>query len=152
MKLGILIATAISVGLSWTARADNYDTLAAKGYRWVDCPLCKSAQARGLHIYGVNASPTEQGLERISNHRSGRTESQTLKDGQAFCVKPGKIVQIIKEDRATGMSQVQMGGSTKILWTYSRFLSKRPIRDIHGVIETPENSALVRNPGHRNHA
>jgi hypothetical protein len=151
MKLAILM-TAISVGLSCTARADNYDTLAAKGYRWVDCPLCKSAQSRGLHINGVNASPTEQGLERISNHRSGRTESQTLKDGQAFCLKPGKIVQIIKEDWAAGMSQVQMEGSTKFLWTYSRFLSKRPTRDTHGVIETPENSALVPNPSHRHHA
>jgi len=133
MKLAILIVTAISLGLSCTAPAMNYDTLAAKGYRWVA-------------IHGPYASTTEHGVQRITDHRGGLTESQILEDEQAFYLIPGKIVQIIKEDRATGMSQVQMGGFTTFLWTYSRFLSKRPIRDIYGVIETPENSALVPNP------
>jgi hypothetical protein len=134
MKLAILIVMAISVGLSCTAPADNYDTLAAKGYRWVA-------------IHGPYASTTKQGVQRISDHRAGLTESQILEDAQAFYLIPGRIVQIIKEDPATGMSQVQMGGFTTFLWTYSRFLSKRPIRDIYGVVETPENSALVPNPG-----
>ena len=133
MKLSILIVTAISLGLSCTAPADNYDTLAAKGYRWVA-------------IHGPYASTTERGVRRITNHRGGLTESQILEDAQAFYLIPGKIVQIIKEDRTTGMSQVQMGGFTTFLWTYNRFLSKRPIRDTYGVIETPENSALVPNP------
>ena len=133
MKLAISIVTAISLGLSCTAPANNYDTLAAKGYRWVA-------------IHGPYASTTEKGVQRITDHRGGPTESQILEDEQAFYLIPGKIVQIIKEDRATGMSQVQMGGFTTSLWTYSRFLSKRPIRDIYGVIETPENSALVPNP------
>ena len=134
MKLAISIVTAISLGLSCTAPADNYDTLAAKGYRWVA-------------IHGPFASTTEQGGQRITDHRGGLTESQVLEDKQAFYLIPGRIVQILKEDPATGMSQVQMGGFTTFLWTYSRFLSKRPIRDIYGVVETPENSALVPNPG-----
>ena len=134
MKRAISIVTAISLGLSCTAPADNYDTLAAKGYRWVA-------------VHGPYASTTEQGVERISDRHTVRTESQILEDEQAFYLIPGKIVQIIKEDRVTGMSRVKMGGFTTFLWTYSRFLSKRPIRDIYGVIETPENSALVPNPG-----
>jgi hypothetical protein len=133
MKLAILIVTAISLGLSCTAPADNYDTLAAKGYRWVA-------------IHGPYASTTEQGVQRITHYRGGLTESPILEDAQAFYLIPGRIVRILKEDRTTGMSQVQMGGFTTFLWTYSRFLSKRPIRDVYGVVETPENSALVPNP------
>ena len=133
MKLAILIVTAISLGLSCAAPADNYDTLAAKGYRWVA-------------VHGPYASTTEQGVERIRNRGLGRTESQILEDQQAFYLIPGKIVQIIKEDRASGMSQVRMGGFATFLWTYNRFLSKRPIRDMYGVIETPAISGLVRNP------
>ena len=134
MKLVISIVTAISLSLSCTAPADNYYTLAAKGYRWVT-------------IHGPYASTTEQGVQRITRHRGGLTESQILEDEQAFYLIPGKIVQVLQEDPATGMSQVQMGGFTTFLWTYSRFLSRRPIRDIYGVVETPENSALVPNPG-----
>jgi hypothetical protein len=133
MKLATLIVIAISLGLSCAAPADNYEALAAKGYRWVA-------------VHGPYASTTEQGVERINDRRTGPTESEILEDREAFYLIPGKIVQIIKEDRATGMSQVQMGGFTTFLWTYSRFLSKHPIRDIYGVIETPENSALVPNP------
>ena len=133
MKLGILIVIAISLGLSCAAQADNYETLVAKGYRWVA-------------IHGPYASTTEQGVERMTDRRTGPTESRILEDRHAFYLIPGKIVQIIKVDRATGMSQVQMGGFTTFLWTYSRFLSKHPIRDISGVVETPENSALVPNP------
>ena len=98
-------------------------------------------------IHGPYASPTEQGVQRITDHRGGLTESQILEDEQAFYLIPGRIVQILKEDPASGMSRVQMGGFTTFLWTYRRFLSKRPIRDIYGVVETPENSALVPNPG-----
>jgi hypothetical protein len=72
-------------------------------------------------------------VERITNHRTGSTESQIIADEQAFYLIPGKIVQIIKEDAETGMSEVQMGGFTIFLWTYSRFLSKRPIRDAYGI-------------------
>ena len=32
---------------------------------------------------------------------------------------------------------------TTDLWTSSKFLSKRPIRDTYGIIETPETSELV---------
>jgi hypothetical protein len=134
MKLAISIVTAISLGLNCRAPADNYDTLAAKGYRWVA-------------IHGPYASTTKEGLERITNHRTGSTESQIIADEQAFYLIPGKIVQIIKEDAETGMSEVQMGGFTIFLWTYSRFLSKRPIRDAYGIFETPESSGLIPNPG-----
>jgi hypothetical protein len=80
------------------------------------------------------------------DHRSGSTEAEIVEDEQAFYLIPGTIVQIIKEDPTSGMSRLQMGGFTTLVWTYSRFLSKHPIPDIYGTIETPENSGLIPNP------
>ena len=134
MKLFFPIVVTLSLGLGCTAVADNYDILAGNGYRWVA-------------IHGPYASTTEEGVERITNHRTSFTNVQILEDEDAYYLIPGKIVQIIKTDPATGMSQVQMGGITSFLWTYSRFLSKRPIRDAYGIFETPESSGLIPNPG-----
>ena len=131
--MAISIITAVSLGLTCSAPADNYDRLAAKGYRWIA-------------VHGRYGSATEQGLQNITGHRNGRTGSQSVEDEQAFYLIPGRIVQIIKEDSATGTSLVQMGGFPTLLWTYTRFLSKRPVRDVYGDIETPENSGLIQNP------
>jgi hypothetical protein len=98
MKLAISIVTAISLGLNCTAPADNYDTIAAKGYRWVA-------------IHAPYASTTEQGAERITNHRTGSTESQIVEDERAFYLVPGKIVQIIKEDAVTGRTNSKLYAS-----------------------------------------
>jgi hypothetical protein len=129
MKLTIAIISAVSLGLTCSAPADDYSALAANGYRWVT-------------IHGPYASSTEQDVERLTGHRADATEAQILEDEKAYYLIPGTIVQVIKEDPANAMSQVQLGGFATFLWTYSRFLSKHPIRDIYGVIETPENSGL----------
>ena len=130
MKLAISIMTAVSLGLTCTALADNYGTLAAKEYRWVT-------------VHGPYASTTEQGVRRITAHRTDATELQMVEDGQAYYLIPGTIVRVVKEDPANGMSQMQLGGLTTSLWTYTRFLSKHPIQDTYGIIETPENSGLM---------
>ena len=116
------IISAVGLGLTSTAPADDYGALAAKGYRWVS-------------IYGPYASTTEEGAERLTN--SHPTQAQIIEDDNAYYLIPGKIVRIIKEDPVDGMSEVQVGGFATFLWTYSRFLSKEPIRDIDGGIETP---------------
>jgi hypothetical protein len=56
---------------------------------------------------------------------------------------PGAIVQVVKEDRARGMSEIWLGSIRTPLWTYTRFLSKHPVHDTYGVIETPDNSGLI---------
>lgn len=132
MKLTIAIISAVSLGLTCAAPADDYGALTANGYRWVT-------------IHGPYASTTEQDVERLTDHRAGTTEAQILEDDKAYYLIPGTIVQVINEDPANGMSQVQLGGFATFLWTYSRFLSKHPIRDIYGVIETPENSGIIPN-------
>jgi hypothetical protein len=51
---------------------------------------------------------------------------------------------MIQENPAPGISQVQMEGIVPLLWTYIKFLSKRPVQNIDGEIETPENSGFHR--------
>jgi len=33
--------------------------------------------------------------------------------------------------------------AVKPLWTYTKFLTARPVRDSYGIIETPEDSGLI---------
>jgi hypothetical protein len=132
MKLTIAIISAVSLSATCSAPANDYGALAARGYRWVS-------------VHGPYASTTEQYVKRLTDDRAGATEAQILEDEKAYYLIPGTIVQVIKEDSANGMSQVQLGGFATFLWTYSRFLSKHPIRDIYGVIETPENSGIIPN-------
>jgi hypothetical protein len=56
---------------------------------------------------------------------------------------PGTIVQVVKENPATGMSQMHLGALTTPLWTCTRVLSNHPIQDTYGIIGTPENSGLM---------
>src|ERR1700720_1140158 len=131
MKLLISFMTAVSLGLTFTVLGDdNYAALAAQGYRWVT-------------VNGPYACNIEQDVERITTHHTDATELQVVQNIQCYYLIPGTIVQVIKEDPARGMSEMRLGSVTRSLWTYSRFLSKRPIHDTYGVIETPENSGLI---------
>ena len=130
MKLAISFIIAVGLGLTGTVFADNYAALLAKGYRWVT-------------IHGPYACTSEQGVRRITSNRTEATEMLMVAAQQAYYLIPGTIVQILKEDPAAGMSQIRLGGLTTPLWTYTRFLSRHPIEDIYGTIETPENSGLI---------
>ena len=76
--------------------------------------------------------------------RTDATELQVVENIQCYYLIPGTIVQVIKEDPARGMSEMRLGSITRPLWTYTRFLSKHPVQDTYGVIETPRNSGLIR--------
>jgi hypothetical protein len=130
MNYKILGFAAFALELTGTAFAADYKKLAAEGYRWVT-------------VNGPYACTTEQEVQRISSHRTDATELQMIEDVQAHYLIPGTIVQAVRNDPATGMSEIQLGGFTRPLWTYTKFLSTRPIEDTYGVIETPENSGLI---------
>jgi hypothetical protein len=131
MKLLISFITAVGLGLTCTVLgADNYSALAAQGYRWVT-------------INGPYACNTGQDVERITAHHTDATELQVVENIECYYLIPGTIVQVIKEDRARGLSEIRLGSIARSVWTYSRFLSKRPVKDTYGVIETPENSGLI---------
>ena len=133
MKFLFFFITAVGLGLTCTVLgADNYSALAAQGYRWVT-------------INGPYACTSEQEAERIAAHHTDAIELQVVENIECYYLIPGTIVQVIKEDPARGLSEVRLGSISRSLWTYSRFLSKCPVKDTYGVIETPENSGLIPN-------
>ena len=131
MKLLISFMTAVSLGLACTVLGDDkYSALAAQGYRWVT-------------INGPYACNTEQGVERIVARHTDATELQVVENIECYYLIPGTIVQVIKEDPTRGLSEMRLGSISRSLWTYTIFLSKHPVKDTYGVIETPENSGLI---------
>ena len=66
-----------------------------------------------------------------------------VEDGGAYYLVPGAIVQVTEENPTTGMSEIHLAGIAKPLWTYKKFLTSHPVRDMYGVVETPENSGLI---------
>jgi hypothetical protein len=131
MKLAISVMTAVSLGLTCTALADNYSDLAAQGYRWVT-------------VNGPYACTTEQDVQRIAGHHDDVTELHMVENIRCYYLIPGTIAQVVKEDSANGMSEMWFASVTRSLWTYTRFLSKHPVPDTYGITETPENSGLLR--------
>ena len=121
-------------GIDLPVRADQlankYSDLAAQGYRWVT-------------VNGPYACHIEQDVERITTHHTDATELEVVQNIQCYYLIPGTIVQVIKEDPARGLSEMRLGSITRSLWTYTIFLSKHPVRDTYGVIETPENAGRV---------
>ena len=127
---------AIGLGLTCPALADRYSDLVAQGYRWVT-------------VDGPYACNAERELQQIACHRTDATERQTVENIRCYYLIPGTIVQVITEDPARGMSKVRLGSITAPppLWTYPKFLSKRPVQDIYGIIETPEYSGSAPKAG-----
>ncbi len=126
----IMLLIVVSLGLTGPVFAENYDAFAAQGYRWVT-------------VDGPFACKTEEDVERITAHRTDAAELEVVENIECYYLIPGTIVQIIKEDRARRMSEIRLRSIIRPLWTYTTFLSKHPVRDTYGVIETPENSGLV---------
>jgi len=125
MKLLISLTTVVSLQLAGTALSTDYSALAAQGYRWVIAN-------------GPYACSKGQDVERVVGHHTDATELDVVQNAGCYYLIPGTIAKVISEDPARGISQIQLGNITIPLWTYSRFLSKTPIPDTSGVIETPE--------------
>lgn len=103
---------------------------AANEYRWI-------------LVDGPYACPAKEDLRLITKRRTDETELQMVDELRAYYLVCGTIVQLVQEDSASGMSQIRFAGITSNLWTYTRFLSKRPLMDPYGIIETPENFDLM---------
>jgi hypothetical protein len=130
MKLMISVMAAVGLGVTCTAFADKYSQLAEQGYRWVT-------------VDGPYACTSEQNVERMVGHRTDASELEVVENILCYYLIPGTIVEVIKEDRVRGISEVRLGSVVRPLWTYTRFLSKHPVQDTYGITETPENSGLM---------
>jgi hypothetical protein len=131
--LQIICMATVAVGLAPAALADKYDDLAAKGYRWVS-------------VDGPFGFRARDDLRHIVQDRSRGEELKLIEQLRAYYLLPGTLVQVIQADASSGISQVQLNRVRKPLWTFSRFLSERPIADLDGRIEIAfELSATLKN-------
>jgi hypothetical protein len=124
IKLPPMLSVAV-VLLTSAGLAANYNDLAAKGYRWAT-------------IDGPYACPSKDDLRRITEHHTDEAELRMIGELRAFYLIEGAIVQVVREDATSGMSQIRTAEIKPDVWTLTKFLSRRPIRNTYGVIETPE--------------
>jgi hypothetical protein len=129
MKLRTILAiTAAAVGLTLTAVADKYDDLVKKGFRWINTD-------------GPYACPAKDDVQRMLKDQNDTDQLHMVEQLRAYYLIRGVIVQVIQEDKASGMTQFSSAGLNGTFWTLSKFLSKRPIENITGTIEVPVNPA-----------
>ena len=130
MRVPTIVLAVAAVGLGSTASADPYKDFAAQGYRWVA-------------VDGPYACPSKDDLLEITKHRTDRLELQMVQDLRAYYLIRGVIIQVVQEDAASGTSEVHVPGGFRHFWTLTRFLSRSPIRDAWGVVETPTTSSMM---------
>ena len=141
MKIKVFGIVVLGLTLIWAAWGDDLPRmgyvpkvsvkeLAAKGYRWVTAN-------------GPYGCANERALRQITSGRTDLTELNMLEEGSAYYLTPGILVRIVHDDLANGMSEILVGGIIKPLWTFTRFLSARPIHDIYGIVETPDTAGLI---------
>ena len=119
--LGIVAATILR---TLAAFADKYDDLVAKGYRWVNTD-------------GPFACTSKDAAQRLIKDQSEENRLRMVSQGGVYYLIRGVIVRVMREDKASGLSQVHWDGITADIWTPSKFLSKRPITNILGTISIP---------------
>jgi hypothetical protein len=104
--------------------AANYDDILKQGYRWVT-------------VDGPFACVTVDDLRKITGNGGDELELKMVEQLKAYYLIRGTMVQVIKEDKSGGVSQIRIDGITKPLWTRNDYLSRRPLKNIVGNIETP---------------
>jgi hypothetical protein len=131
MKVPIVLSlAAIIAGLASARPTTHYDDYVAKGYRWVT-------------VDGPYACVSKVDLRQIIKSRNTEKELEMIKQQRAYYLLQGDIVKVDREDVTSGLALIRMAGIPKELWTQTKFLSKRPVENAFGVVETPETSGLI---------
>jgi hypothetical protein len=132
MKIATILSVAsAAVVLTSVGLASSYDELAAKGFRWVT-------------VDGPYGCPSKDDLRQITKNRTDEIELRMVEQLRAYYLIPGGLVRLVQQDAASGMAQIHSPEIVTDLWTFSIFLSKRPIKNTYGEIETPKTSGLIR--------
>ena len=119
MKMPTIVLVAAAIGLGFTASASPDKDLVAQGYRWVA-------------VDGPYACTSKDDLREITRHRTDGIELEMIQGLRAHYLVRGVIVQVVQEDAASGMSEIQILGHPRTFWTLTKFLSKSPIKDTFG--------------------
>lgn len=109
---------------------DTVDDLVAQGYRWVT-------------VNGPYACVTEQEVRQITSDHTDSTELRMVENLQAYYLIPGSLARVVRDDHVGGMSEILLAGISRPLWTYTKFLSARPIHDTYGNVATPDTARSV---------
>ncbi|MGA8657146.1 MAG: hypothetical protein WB586_13455 [Chthoniobacterales bacterium] len=122
MKLPILSSAVLAmVGLASTSSATDYADWVARGYRW-------------SVVHGRVAYVTKE------EARSAGSKSKSDSIGHGYYLRPGKLVLVVETDAASGLSKIRMSGVASDLWTATKNLSTRPVKNDRGVIESPDST------------
>jgi hypothetical protein len=129
MRIPILsLALLLTIGVLPATLAADYKDWAAKGYRW--------SLVSGLHAY--------RNKDDAKNERSRREKKSVSEEVRyAYYLRPGKVVLVVATDAADGLSQIRMGGISSDLWTPTKYLSTRPVKNSVGKIETPDMAGIL---------
>ena len=120
----ILSVATAAVWLASAGLAANYDDLIKQGYRWVT-------------VDGPLACASKDDLRQMVQKPSDELRLKMVEEVRAYYLIRGTIVRVVTEETSSGLSQINMPGITQNLWTLTKFLTKQPIKDIIGRIETP---------------
>jgi hypothetical protein len=94
-------------------------------------------------VDGPYGCPSKADLQQITKNRTDDAELAMVGQLRAYYLIPGNVVQVVQEDTVSGMSKIRAAGIVKDLWTFTKFLSRRPIKDTYGVIEIPETVTFI---------
>jgi hypothetical protein len=129
MRIPILSLTLfLTIGALPATLAADYKDWVAQGYRW--------SLVSGLHAY--------RNKDDAKNERSRREKKSVSEEVRyAYYLRPGKVVLVVATDATDGLSQIRLGGISSDLWTPTKYLSTRPIKNSVGKIETPDMSGII---------
>jgi hypothetical protein len=122
--LSLSLVVLAMAGPASTSLATDLTDWVAQGYRW--------SRVHGPYAYMKK--------EDAKNQRH-RPVSETI--GRAYYLRPGKVVLVVETDTASGLSKIRMGGVASDLWTASKNLSARPVRNTLGEIENPGMTGIL---------
>jgi hypothetical protein len=128
--VAILAIAAGFLTLTSTASTDKYGDLVAQGFRWSS-------------VHGLYACLSKDDVRLMLNNPSDKLLLKMIEQVKAYFLTTGALVQVTEEDPHLGLSKIRVAGITVELWTLTKFLSRHPIKDIYGVVETPETSGLI---------
>ena len=128
MRISILSLVLLTIGVLPATLAADYKDWVAQGYRW--------SLVSGLHAY--------RNKDDAKNERSRREKKSVSEEVRyAYYLRPGKVVLVVATDAADGLSQIRMGGISSDLWTPTKYLSTRPVKNSVGKIETPDMAGIL---------
>jgi hypothetical protein len=129
-----IVGTTFAFFLMLNGFAASYGDLLKQGYRWVT-------------VDGPYACVSVDDLRKITRGGGDDLQLKLVEQLKAYYLIQGTMVQIIKEEKSSGVSQIRIDGITTPLWTRNEYLSRHPLKSMLGRVETPRTLTPSETPG-----